>query len=602
MQLLTLDRGQAQRLFWSLAVVSAAVGALTIRQTDPVLVGAAVLVTVVGLAPFYIWLLGTREGLPIWPAFSLYACTLSAMPALQNSAALERFPSGAVLTSLLTMAVFFALGTAIWASVVAPLVKPPEQVLMLNTNTAVRSLMWCVLVGALFQLNSITGLVSFPGNTMQIARGVSGGLSFLGIFAMAYFHGRGQLSSWQISAYLGLTTLLASIALTGLMIANIVQPVSLAVIGYTLGKGKPPWLVLSALFVLISVLHAGKFNMRDAYVDRGVGLASLPSFYSEWLSYGVQNLGGLEGVFGVARLEEESQTSVFERSGNLHMLVLVQHLSPEQVPFLDGLTYAPIPQMLIPRFLMPEKSISHAGNMLLSVNYGLSDADSVRNVSIGWPLIAEAYANYGYIGVIAMSILLSFGYAYTTRFSSHVPITSFRFVSGLVILASVTNENTLGVFVGAQFQAIVGVAMASFFLMRRQPNPFAAQGGAEEQWQKAEGIRRKKAEGMSGPRDQETKSRVFEPEMAPRQTARGKAEGKPKDEGRQVGPARWGGHKPPKWAPLSHRKAYELAAARRKAEAATDDIDEKNVDEGKAQRPRQVAVPIQPYYYRSRKA
>jgi len=186
-------------------------------------------------------------------------------------------------------------------------------------------------------------------------------------------------------------------------------------------------------------------------------------------------------------------------------------------------------------------------------------------VSIGWSLIAEAYANFGYLGVFLLAVFLSGLYSYITRLTSGVPITSLPFVAGLVVLAGITNENSLGVFITMQFQGVVGVALAAIFLMRRQSNPYA-QG----------------EEVTSGLRDQGANG--------------------PRDDWRQAGPAKWGGKRPPKWAPLSHRKAYDLAASRRKAEAATDDIDEKNVDEGKAQRPRQVAVPIQPYYYRSRKA
>ena len=585
MQLLTIDSGKAKQLFWSMAIVAAAVGVLTVRQTDPVLVGAAILVMIIGLAPFYLWLLGNRHGLPIWPAFSLYACSLAAMPALQKAQALERFSEGAILQGLLTMAGFFIVGTITWLSLTTRDPKPPKTVLMLESGSAIQALLLCILSGVLFQANMLAGWFHFPGNTMQVARGVAGGLSFLGVFAMAYFHGRGLLKSSVVATYLGLTFLLVCVSLTGLMIANIIQPLALALIGYTLGKGRPPWAVLAVMFILVAILHTGKYNMRDIYIAnpdaaQQISLASLPSFYSEWISHGVTELGGISGVFR-SEAEEDSPTTVFERSGNLHMLVLVQTQSPEAVPFLSGATYETIPQMLLPRFLMPNKAISHAGNIMLSVNYGLVDIEGARNVSIGWSLIAEAYANFGYLGVFVLSILLSSGYALATRLSSRVPITSFRFVAGLVVLASVTNENTLGVFVAAQFQAIVGVALASFFLMRRQPNPFAAEGTSEELRQIADGMRQQKGEGI-GARDQETK--------------------RPKDEGHQVGPAKWGGHKPPKWAPLSHRKAYELAAARRKAETAADAADEKNADEGSAKRPRQVAVPIQPYYYRSRKA
>jgi hypothetical protein len=169
------------------------------------------------------------------------------------------------------------------------------------------------------------------------------------------------------------------------------------------------------------------------------------------------------------------------------------------------------------------------------------------------------------ISLLILAFVLAGFYSFITRLTVAVPLTSLRFVIGLLVMVAATTSDTMGIFVSSQFQGIMAVTLASFVFMRRQPNPFA------------EG-----AEGVDGLRDQGANG--------------------PRDDWRQAGPAKWGGKRPPKWAPLSHRKAYDLAASRRKAEAATDDIDEKNVDEGKAQRPRQVAVPIQPYYYRSRKA
>jgi len=477
MQLLTIDSAKAKKLFWSILAAVVVFIVLTTRQTDPVLVGAALLLLLIGVAPFYVWLLGRRHGLPIWPAYSLYACVVGAMPALQKAQSLSRYQDDEVLRALLTMAGFFVAGTTVWLWLTSNDPKPPRKVLMLQSATAIKSLQLCILLGVLFSLNMVTGWVPMPGNSMQVFRGVAGGLSFFGIFAMAYFHGSGMLKGGQIAVYLLLTLALILLSLTGLLIANIVQPIALGVIGYTLGAGRAPWVNLGILFIAVAVLHSGKYEMRNIYgvnaeVARGVELTSLPAFYGEWLSYGVDELGGMSGILQGGGAED-SPTTVFERSGNLHMLALVQQKSPGEVPFLNGLTYEPIPQMLIPRFLMPNKAISHAGNILLSTNYGLVDIEGVWSVSIGWPLIAEAYANYGYFGVFLLSIVLASVYSLATRLTSQVPITSFRFVAGLVVLASVTNENTLGVFVGSQFQGIVGVALASFFLMRRQPNPFA---------------------------------------------------------------------------------------------------------------------------------
>jgi hypothetical protein len=142
--------------------------------------------------------------------------------------------------------------------------------------------------------------------------------------------------------------------------------------------------------------------------------------------------------------------------------------------------------------------------------------------------------------------------------SSGVPITSFRFIAGLVVLAGITNENSLGVFITMQFQGVAGVALASFVLMRRQPNPFALQtedGQQEVAW----GKRRMpdSAQTVSGPSTR-----------AP-------------------------------WMPPQMRRRV---AAEREQVAAAKLAEEAGSGSAKASRPRQVAVPIQPYYYRSRKA
>jgi hypothetical protein len=70
-------------------------------------------------------------------------------------------------------------------------------------------------------------------------------------------------------------------------------------------------------------------------------------------------------------------------------------------------------------------------------------------------------------------------YSWITNVSVGVPMTSLRFVLGLLIMAAATRADTMGVFITSQFQGVIGVSMAALLLMRRQWNPFAAEGGGE---------------------------------------------------------------------------------------------------------------------------
>jgi hypothetical protein len=50
-------------------------------------------------------------------------------------------------------------------------------------------------------------------------------------------------------------------------------------------------------------------------------------------------------------------------------------------------------------------------------------------------------------------------------------------VLGLLVMGAAVRADTMALFITSQFQAIVGVSVAALFLMRRQINPLAAQGG-----------------------------------------------------------------------------------------------------------------------------
>jgi hypothetical protein len=483
MKFVTLSIDKAKRLFMAVALGATGLAIVTASQADPILLASSILVMLLGLFPLYLWVIGSSHGLPIWPAFAGYTGLSSSLPVIQSSASLLTYSSTAVFTGLLTMGFFLILGTVVWLASTSRAPIPPKTVLMLGSKSTVQSLLVCLGVGLLFNANNVAGWFQFPGNSMQVARGIAGGLGFFGCFGLAYLHGSGHLHRSAIFAYITIACLMVAFSLTSLMLANAVAPITLVLIGFTLGAGRVPWKSLLVLFVVLAVLHPGKYPMRQIYEENpekrwSLGIMQMPAFYSEWVSYGLESLGGVSGVFKATANEEAAPSTVFDRAGTLHMLLLVQDKSPDQVPFLDGMTYAPIPYLLVPRFLAPDKGLSHAGNMLLSVNYGLQDIEGTRSTSIGWNLVAEAYANFGYAGVVGIAVFMGLLYGTVSRLTAGVPLTSFRFVSGLIVLAGVTNDNSLGVFLTMQFQGVIGVALASIFLMRRQPNPFAEEQGA----------------------------------------------------------------------------------------------------------------------------
>jgi len=162
-----------------------------------------------------------------------------------------------------------------------------------------------------------------------------------------------------------------------------------------------PWLAVGAALAVVTVLHAGKAEMRDKYWGNMTGsgglssIKQLPAFATEWIT---------DGIKGIAT--DSVGQSAIERTSLLQMLLRVERETPDRIDYLRGGTYALLPAILVPRFIESDKPATQAGMILLNVRYGIFAVEEEATTAIGWGLVAEAYANFGYFGVVAMGLLL----------------------------------------------------------------------------------------------------------------------------------------------------------------------------------------------------
>jgi hypothetical protein len=115
--------------------------------------------------------------------------------------------------------------------------------------------------------------------------------------------------------------------------------------------------------------------------------------------------------------EEYRQRQVakgFSRVGD-NSLETVLAQTPSIVPFWEGATYATIPFMFIPRFVWPEKPARDFWNRYGRL-YGILSEDD-RDTSVGVGFLAEAYMNYGFVGLYLMSLAFGFFVAVIERIS-----------------------------------------------------------------------------------------------------------------------------------------------------------------------------------------
>lgn len=523
MQFVALEKSSTTKLFWFVAMILIAVMVLTAKQSDPGIFAAGIFLALMSLFPLYLWLLGWSHGLPIWPVFVLATGVGYSLPVVQGAESLAGYTAAEVVAGVFVTAGFILLGSAIWISMTLRVPRAPRTVLTIEQKHAVKYLMFFVWLGVFFGLNFFSNWIILPGNLMSVVRGISMSLNTMGLFVLAYYHGRGLLNRQLLLLFVAGTVATALVGLASLMIAQAIIPTAMVILGYMLGSNKLPWRVLIVVFLAAAILHPGKYEMRRIYWEGEEGsktltLASMPQFFSEWVSLGLNELGGLSDIAATKKVEGGEPTSVFDRSGSLHMLLLVMRKTPSEVPFFEGATYAPIPRLLIPRFIDDEKGISHAGNVMLTVNYGLQTLEQTQNTSICWGLLAEAYANFGYLGIAGLAVVLAIFFSLLARMTVGVPLTSLRFVLGLLVMAAATRADTMGIFVTMQFQGMIGVSLAAMVLMKRQINPFAAD-GAENGGRKVEGRAQRPEVGERRPQSGEQKSGLKLTNLRPKTAA-----------------------------------------------------------------------------------
>ena len=192
----------------------------------------------------------------------------------------------------------------------------------------------------------------------------------------------------------------------------------------------------------------------------------MPGFYLKWMENGLFSLSKGETKSG------EKVTDAAERGVMVHLLLMVQKMTPSQVPFLEGETYRYLPEMLIPRIFSKEKVKAHVANMILSLHYGLLDYEGIFKTSIGFDPIVEGYANYGYLGVLGTAVAMGLLIGFITYLGNGVPLLSYRFLLAVLVLAGlIGSTNTVGVMVTVTWQSFLALSAVGLVMMKKIPNP-----------------------------------------------------------------------------------------------------------------------------------
>jgi hypothetical protein len=412
-----------------LAFAAVVAFALVTAQTPETFLGFMAILTVASI-PFFVWIKRGAMQLPILPCVALFY-----VPSYANATSLMKagtYTPDQILVGELTVALF--LGAAVLAWLFFPAERRPRALnraggLDMGLNPS-KVMFLALVVGAVFEVGGPPGWWSWMGTFYGTFRTFASSTTLIGFFLYGAALGKRSLSPEQRVLGGILLALILGIEMSSLYLYTAMLYFITVCLGYFLLTRKIPWAAIILGCLIATTLHSAKGGMRVEYWGSGMqskstGLSDIPGMMEEWVGAGINNM-----IFGAP----EDQQDLSDRASMLPNLLLAQQNSPQRIPYLYGETYANFWGMLTPRFLAPSKIISQTNLAILSIHYGLQTTDDTATTTISWGLVSEAYANFGFAGVVVAGLAFGALLGWLTYLTTGAPVISARGFIGLVSL------------------------------------------------------------------------------------------------------------------------------------------------------------------------
>jgi hypothetical protein len=462
------ERRHLLKTFWIGVFILFLVQVYTIENIALPSIAGAILSGIAALYPTYLWCSGKALGMPIFPIFALTYLWTHALPLLSKNPLVTAYYPESHFFASVTLATCLGAGTFTWLQFVNSPPSYPKKYRALIERKGDNFFLLMLNISVFFNMYSLGGWFVIEGGTFALIRNAILGLNVLSVFVLSYRLGSKELTETQSKAFVLLLALyMFSSGATLILRANIAV-FCVATAAFILGRRKVPVLTIIIVFILLSLLHSGKDVMRAKYWSGNqqhfIQPWEYPAWYAEWTGYSLDYLSNLNKDESHKTPKKESS---FERSSVVQMLLMAQDKTPRDVPYLSGKSYAILPQLIIPRFLNPNKIRSHEGTYLLNIHYGRQTREQTNTTTIAWGMLAEAYANFGLLGCAGLGIVFGTAYGQATRWCINTPLLSARSLFAVLMMSfAFQTEWTAGVYVAALFQSSMTLVGITFIFMK----------------------------------------------------------------------------------------------------------------------------------------
>jgi hypothetical protein len=466
-----LDTVTAKRSGRALYITSIIIGVLicayygaTASVADPMHLFEGMVILALAMLPGLLWAKGGGRQLPMFEVLMLTSASTYALPLLSGRESLRLYPSSLVTYAALTVIAFQATAEMTYYSLKILPGRGPiysREVIISEINRYIGYGLW--LTTAYTYVSIYTTWIPYDLNS--VLRAVFSGIGLLAVFVQSRRWGLGVIGNHEKMPFIVNLLLQVILKSSTLFLVDAIAMLLIALFGYIAGSRRLPILAMSIALFALGVLHNGKSLMRERYWDiEGEGrhyqpaLSELPGFFSEWVECSANTVPG--------QSEDLHPTSkLLERASLLHLLCMVEHVTPEKKPFLDGATYATLYAQFVPRFFWPGKPSGHAATTQMSVYYGLQRVEDTVRTTIGFGMVVEAYVNFGLPGIVFLGFLLGAAYKFVHGRTKHSPIMSYAGLFTVVLIAwSIQTEMPLSMWLSSMFQGCVGVLGVPFLI------------------------------------------------------------------------------------------------------------------------------------------
>lgn len=452
--------------FWLAAGITAAFVLATIADRPIVLSMAGSIVIAAALLPIYLWCSGATPGLPIFALHSMTFIWIYGFQFFKASDTMGIYSDSAFLEAAITVASYLLLGTFVFTLTSRLRKRPVTRARVFEEGRGEPVLLGIMSSSVLFTIAAYGDWLSLSGALFPILRGVILGLNILAIFVLSHRAASRQLSPWRRTLFMALFVGYCLVNAASLFLVGAIVAAVVFLTGYTLGGSRVPIKLFACFALVFSVLHLGKGELRERYWTEGQGYLiqpwDYPRLYLEWL--GSASTAIFEGESAYA-----NSASILERSSTLALLLFVQDAARTGIPLLDGATYRPIPEVIIPRIFNEQKISAHEGNTILNVYFGLQTREATETTTIGWGLLNESFANFEYWGCAGLAVIMGGFYGLIANLGVGLPLLSFRNLFGVLCLAfTLQTEFCATVFISSFLQSAIAICGVALVFMRPQ--------------------------------------------------------------------------------------------------------------------------------------